>query len=145
MKRFFALIFALLFILPLLASCGEKLEYVCDVEWRIFENRQSEERTDLISFYATAEDNLDGNWSYTFTEEGVLEEYLSNSETKTTKKLSVTYETFAFKPLKEGETIIAFDLKAADGSIVRTKYTSIKVKKDDDGKFRIQAEDTKEA
>lgn len=143
MKKFFAIICAMLFIIPLLTSCGEKLEYVCDVEWRTFENRQSEERTDLISFYATAEDTVDGNWDYSFTEEGLLEEYLSNSETKTTKKLSVTYETFAFKPLKEGETIIAFDLKTADGNIARTKYIAIKVKKDDFGKFRITAEETK--
>jgi len=140
MKRVLSLILALAALCcPLLTSCQE-LEYTTGVTYKVYENGEGENLTDLISFYATSETSKDGKWEYSLESEGIFEEYLSNEETKTKSKVSVTYGTFILKPVSEGETVIAFDLKDSESNIKETVYYTLTSAKDEDGIFRITAE-----
>ncbi len=146
MKRIIALTLALLSLF-LMTSC-EKVEYVTDVTYRIYENGSGKTKSDVIGFYSTAASNKDGIWGYSFVDgKDVFEEFLSNSQSKESgmiDKLTIIYGTTVLKPKSEGKSKIAFDLKDESGNIKTTKYFEITSKKDKDGILRLSVEEIKE-
>ncbi len=146
MKRIIALTIAILSLF-LMTSC-QKIEYVTDVTYRIYENGSGATKSDVIGFYSTAASNKDGEWDYSFVEgEDMFEEFLSNSQSKETgviDKLTIIYGTTVLKPKSEGKAKIAFDLKNEDGNISTTKYFEITSKKDKNDILRLSVEELKE-
>lgn len=146
MKKIIALTLALLSLF-LMTSC-EKVEYVTDVTYRIYENGSGKTKSDVIGFYSTAASNKDGVWEYSFVDgKDIFEEFLSNSQSKESgmiDKLTIIYGTTVLKPKSEGKAKIAFDLKDESGNIKTTKYFEITSKKDKDGILRLSVEEIKE-
>lgn len=129
-----------------MTSC-EKVEYVTDVTYRIYENGSGKTKSDVIGFYSTAASNKDGVWEYSFNDgEELFEEFLSNSQSKESgmiDKLTVIYGTTVLKPKAEGTATVAFDLKTEDGNLKTTKYFSLTSKKDKDGILRLTVTEIK--
>ena len=146
MKRIIALTPALLSLF-LMTSC-EKVEYVTDVTYRIYESGSGKTKSDVIGFYSTAASNKDGTCEYSFVDgKDIFEEFLSNSQSKESgmiDKLTIIYGTTVLKPKSEGKAKIAFDLKDESGNIKTTKYFEITSKKDKDGILRLSVEEIKE-
>ena len=146
MKKFIALTIAILSLF-LMTSC-DKIEYITDVTYRVYENGSDLTRSDVVGFYSTAASNKEGTWSYSFVEgEDVFDVFLSNSESAETgiiDKLIITYGTTVLKPKSEGKAKIAFDLKDESGNISTTKYFVITSEKDKDDILRLYVEEIKE-
>lgn len=124
-----------------LASCEKSKTNTILTETRfvVYENDETAQKTDMISFYMTSDVEPYGKWQYDVSglkhlfvfyeaeDGGEYGTFFDGGE--------ASYKTLILKPASEGEDIVTFSLENGE----KNEY-SVKVSKDKDGIFRVKAE-----
>lgn len=141
-KRITSLILTAFLILSsfLLVSCEENdYTIITNTRFVVYENDETADITDMISFYLTSDIKPYGKWSY---DASGLKSFAVFHEADDDVEYGsfwdggeASYKTLILKPVAEGEETITFTLEKGEKQEYR-----IKAAKDEDGIFRIEAE-----
>lgn len=125
-----------------LASCGKSDEKIeTDMRFVVYEHEESEQITDMISFYMTSDIEPLGRWQYDASGLKNLSVFHESEETNDYGNFldggEASYKTLILKPISVGVDTLSFSLENGE----KRDYTLI-VSKDENGILRIKAEKT---